>query len=1089
MNSSSKHMLDNWENKGKVFNNLSQSLSDAETFRIVSAYFSIYGFDLLKDNLHQLKDVRFLYGDPSSVGELDPGDKEAKSFNLTEDGITPKHSLHQKALARQCEKWVDTDAVRIRSIAKSNFLHGKMYLTDSQEDGAAIVGSSNFTRRGLGGGTSPNLEINLQIHDPDIRAELRDWFDNIWSDKNLTEDVKQQVIDSLKRIGRDHAPELIYFKTLYELFKEDIEARQTGDQQLQDIHLYDTEIWNKLYEFQKDGVKSIIARLNRYNGCILADSVGLGKTYTALAVIKYFELRNQRALVLCPKKLHENWSLYPIYNSNRHNPFENDRFDYSLLSHTDLSRDKGNAGGINLANFNWKSFDLLVIDESHNFRNHEGKRYERLLNEVIKQGGKTKVLMLSATPVNTSLVDLRNQIHLMTENQDNIFNDDLGINSINNLINSTQRQFKQWEKSELPANHRRSKTELLENLGIDFFRLLGAVSISRSRRQVEAFYSQEMRKIGKFPKRENPENSYPNTDLKGELSYKDLSDEIEKFELSIYRPSEYAVSERAKKWLETEKAKFRFNQKNREYYLMYMMRVNFLKRLESSPHSLTLTLKRTIEKINTMLGRIEEYQRYRQTKLSTDELTTQNTTPDEDEDDEDFLINRRAQHPYSLHDLDTVQWAKDLYKDREVLDKAYKSVKQITPRRDGKLLQIKQHIRDKALNPTTDRKGRVNRKLLIFTTFKDTAQYLYDNLYALAHDLNLSIAMVSGDTTRTTAGGNNFNDILTNFAPAARNRNSNGNDREIDILIATDCISEGQNLQDCDTVINYDIHWNPVRIIQRFGRIDRIGSQNDSIRMVNYWPTAKMEHYLHLQTRVQARMALADATASGDENLLDSEADFQTEISFRDQQLMQLRDEILDLDDQDDGLVMSDFTLDYFFSQLLQYLEKNKDELDQTPYGAYAITSTNLRETHPGIIWVLKQRNTNQNQRLKVTSPVHPFYLVHIRENGDIRYTAANARQTLDLFEALAAGQTEPINQLCAKFDRETNNGTNMYMYSEFLNKAIDHISQAHNATQTRHLGMIGNRDFKLTPSSQAPRNENDFELVTWLIIRPDLYH
>ena len=1078
-----RHILDN--RCGTVADYLREWLSAADVFRLVSAYFTIYGYEALQNELHGIKDIRFLFGDPGSVSDLDPGAKAQKAFDLTEDGLAPQYILQQKYLARQCAKWVRGKGVKIRSIGQSNFLHGKMYLTEAADAGAAVVGSSNFTRSGLGSGTSANVEINLATQDAAVCAELQQWFDDLWVQGALTKDVKKEVLDALARIGKDHTPEFIYYKTLYELFRGDIEARKDGESQLEDTHLYDTAIWKALYGFQKDGAKSVIARLRQYNGCILADSVGLGKTYTALAVIKFFELRNERVLVLCPNKLRENWALYPAYTAQASNPFLDDRFGYTLLSHTDLSRDMGKAGDIDLANFKWRNFDMVVIDESHNFRNDskprsdEGgrirhSRYSRLLEEVIKAGPQTKVLMLSATPVNTSLIDLRNQIYLMTEKREDVFRESLGIGHIGNLLRQTQKAFKTWE-NKADKDGKKDKTKLLETLGTDFFKLLGGVSIARSRQQIERFYAEEMDRIGQFPTREQPKNCYPLTDLKGELSYKELSEQIEEFALSIYRPSSYVTSAEAKKRLANEKKELRFNQADRERFLIGMIRVNFLKRLESSAHSLTETLGRTIGKIKDLLEKIDRYEQNQPLDAQADIL------PNDDEDDEEFLINR-ARTPYHLRELDLPRWKKDLQKDEKTLEAVHKRVSIIAPERDGKLREIKAYIQDKAQHPTTDKDDRANRKILVFTTFKDTAGYLYENLADLANELELNMAMVSGDVTRTMSGANNFNAILTNFAPCARGRT--GSTDEVDLLIATDCISEGQNLQDCDTVLNYDIHWNPVRIIQRFGRIDRIGSRNQSVRMVNYWPTRDMEVYLHLQSRVQARMALADATASGDDDPLneDPSEQIQMELNFRDEQLKKMREEVLDLDELSDGVVMSDFTLDYFFAQLLRYLEQNREELESMPYGAYAVTDEQGDAARPGAIFFLRQRNASTDNREKRASPIHPYYVVYIRDNGDIRYGCANARQVLELFESVAVGKTKPLQRLCDQFDQETRDGQDMARYNKLLNAVIAHIDGADRATQIRQLGINGQRDFRL-PVQSVNSNNSDFELVTWLVV------
>ena len=1076
-----KHILDN--RRATVVDYLREQLRAAEVFRLVSAYFTIYGYGALQSELRGIGDVRFLFGDPASVGEVDPSGKQEQSFALTEGGLSPNLALSQKWLARQCADWVRRKGVKIRSVGKSNFLHGKMYLAESTRGRAAVVGSSNFTRNGLGGGTSANVEINLATRDAGVCAELRAWFDDLWADEALTVDVKRDVLAALNRIGEDHAPEFIYFKTLYELFRADIEERQDGETQLAETHLYDTEIWNALYGFQKDGAKSAIARLLRHNGCILADSVGLGKTYTALAAIKFFELRNERVLVLCPKKLRENWALYPVANAHVHNPFPADRFGYTLLSHTDLSRNSGRAGDIDLAHFNWRNFDLVVIDESHNFRNDtkprtgdDGEirhsRYSRLLEEVIEEGTKTKVLMLSATPVNTSLIDLRNQIYLMTEKREDVFRDSLGIGDIGALLKEAQRAFKAWETK---ADSKRDKSELGAMLGADFFGLLGGVSIARSRRQIEKFYAEEMDRIGKFPAHQKPENAYPKTDLCGDLSYQKLSDQIGQFALSIYRPSSYVTGEEAKKRLAKEKKDLHFNQADRERFLIGMMRTNFLKRLESSAHSLAKTLGRTVGKIDDMIAKIDRYAQRTAQDARADIL------PDDDEDDEEFLVNR-ARTPYHLRELDLDAWKRDLQRDRAILTSVWERVKAIDPQRDGKLKAIAEHIRNKARNPTRNRDGKPNRKMLVFTTFKDTARYLYDNLTGLARELNIDIAMVSGDETHTSVGNNDFNAILTDFAPVARNRGATDDTAEIDLLIATDCISEGQNLQDCDTVLNYDIHWNPVRLIQRFGRVDRIGSRNPSVQMINYWPTRDMDVYLRLQHRVEARMALADAAASGDDDPLGEDA-AQTEINFRDEQLKKLREEVVDFDALSDGVVMSDFTFDYFFAQLLRYLEKNKAALEAMPNGVYAVTRGHGDTARPGAIFFFRQRDASADRREKAASPVHPYYAVYVRDSGDIRYGCAHARQVLELFESVAVGKTEPLQKLCDQFDHETQNGRDMTHYNRLLNAVMAHISGANKTTYIQHLGLRGPRDFKLPAKTKAQNATSDFELVTWLVI------
>ncbi len=1071
--------------RGHAYKFLQNEIKEGSALSIVSAYFTIYAYKELEKELHDIAELRFLFGDPNFIKSLDPNNRERKAFEITDTGLTVTSQLLQKPLALACAAWMEEKKIQIRSTRDANLLHGKMYHIVNNGIEKAMLGSSNFTVRGLGlSEKSNNIELNLEVDNDRDRNDLKRWFDKIWNDTELVEDVKQKVLDALAQIGKDHAPEIVYYKTLYELFREEIESRETDEKTLKDVHLYDTKIWETLYRFQQEGMKSVIARLLRHNGCILADSVGLGKTYTALAVIKFFELRGERVLVLCPKKLRDNWALYPSSNSQADNPFLDDDFGYTLLSHTDLSRDTGMSGDVNLERMKWHRFGLVVIDESHNFRNDtkatydengalvKHSRYTRLLEEVVKKGAKTKVLMLSATPVNTSLLDLRNQIYLMTEKRENAFSESLGISNLRTLLRQAQKAFKNWE-----ADGRKNKAELLADLGADFFQLLGAVSIARSRRHIKTYYADEMERIGEFPTPQKPINCHPDTDLTGELSYEELANQIDKFGLAIYQPSSYVISETAKQRLAAEKERHRFNQEDRERFLIGMMLTNFLKRLESSAHSLSKTLGRTLEKIDAMLEKIERYEQHPKIADAAVE-----TVPDEDEDDEEFLVNR-ARHPYHLKELDCERWKADLITDRATLAAGLEQVEAITPQRDGKLKAITAQIRKKAENPTRTKDGKLNRKLLVFTTFKDTADYLYAQLTPLAKELKLNMATVSGSSTDTTCGTNNFGDILNRFAPKART-DKEGIDDEIDLLIATDCISEGQNLQDCDTVLNYDIHWNPVRIIQRFGRIDRIGSRNRTVKMINYWPTEDMEAYLRLQSRVESRMALADAAASGDDDPLNEHTyeAAQMELNFRDEQLKQLREDVLDLDDLSDNVVMSDFTLDHFFDQLLKYLERKKTELDATPNGAYAVTTY---ENERGVIFFLRQRNTTTDRANKTPSPIYPFYTVYIRKNGDIRYGCANTKQVLELFEVATLGKEEPIDALCRQFDRETKQGAKMETYNRLLETVIEHITHSHSRTQRKSLRRGAQRGAKLSSASETPRDTSDFELITWLIITP----
>ncbi len=842
----------------------------------------------------------------------------------------------------------------------------------------------------------------------------------------------------------------------------------------------------------------IINRLRQHKGCILADSVGLGKTFTALAVIRYYEAKNQRVLVLCPKKLSENWKLYSTQFGQQGNPFTEDNFHYTLLHHTDLSRYSGESNGINLERFDWSAYGLVVIDESHNFRNESrsardeyGKiirhsRYERLLQDVIHKGGETKVLMLSATPVNTSLDDLRNQIFFMTGKQEDAFSETLGIKNFRTMISTAQKQFKQWEQQ----SDAKDKRDLLDALGGEFFTLLDAVSIARSRRHVKKFYPEVVEKSGGFPIQARPKNEAPATDDLGELSYEILNEEIQNFRLSIYTPAAYIISEQGRQVLEEEKKQLHFNQADREKWLIGMIRVNFLKRLESAAPSLASTLNRTIKKIEEQLDKIQRYETHEIIDAEADVL------PEDDLEDEDFMVNK-ARHTFHLKDLDLSRWREDLLNDKNVLQGVHQRVDAIGPQRDGKLIALKTRIKNKLNHPTQDKDGRQNRKVLVFTAFKDTADYLYEQLMPLIEECGANCAMVSGDETKTTYNNNNFNDILTNFAPIGRGRFKRDNagqpipdgKPEIDILIATDCVSEGQNLQDCDLVVNYDIHWNPVRLIQRFGRIDRIGSRNQVVGMVNYWPIKGLDHYLNLQSRVEARMALVDATATGDEppirvSELDELASMDT--SFRDTQMRHLYNNALDLDDLDDSVTLSDFSLDDFLAQLMNYLQQNREQLESIPQGIYAVTDCAQTQSSlfsgvakPGVIFCLRQKNPSQDNRVR--SPLKPYYLVYLHNDGEVRYNYMHARQTLELFGELTRGQGEPLLPLCDAFDLETDHGRSMEKYDRLLDSVFSEISKLFEQQETHGLGY---RDGIMSKHSERPRDANDFELVTWLVIK-----
>ena len=1076
---------------------LRDEIAPDSTLSFVSAYFTIYAYEALRDVLEAAGPLRFLYGDPQGVGTVDPAANEPKAFKLAEDGgIELKHTLAQKALAKACAAWIERQ-VDVRTVQAANFLHGKLYhIAQPGGSSAAVLGSSNFTRRGLGLGSVPNIELNTLIGDPKERTTLQEWFNRLWSDDTLTRDAKQEVLAALERLHTPYSPEFVYYKTLFHIFEERLAEVGEPDGLLDGVHLYDTEVWKRLYEFQREGAKSAINRLLRHNGCIVADSVGLGKTWTALAVIKFFEIRNERVLVLCPKRLEQNWVRYTSRAAYRNNPFDKDRLGYTVLAHTDLSRYEGKAGDIDLAQFNWGAFDLIVIDESHNFRN-EGRdhtdehgtvirrsRYNRLLEEVLKGGVHTKVLMLSATPVNTSLRDLRNQIYLMTEKRQDAFKEALGIGNIQAMFGTAEKQFQQWEAKRRSRSDGRgaSKESLLASLGADFLALLDAVTIARSREHIRRYYPQVVKKIGGFPTRARPRNLYPPTDSQGKLSYEDLHERIGNLSLAVYTPSAYLKDESK---LEAERKQFGFDQSTREHYLTAMLRMNLLKRLESSAHAFALTLGRILDKIRDVEHRINAWQQ------SADAGMEINVDPEDDADDEEFAVGNRRRYRFEELDLDA--WTEDLTQDRSDFEHLHALAVQVDVERDAKLADLKRVVAKKVRSAPKDKDGRPNRKVLVFTTFADTARYLYDNVAEWAQELGVHAALATGGNgNMATRGRSSMEDILGRFAPRAQQWPKDTD--EIDILIATDCLSEGQNLQDCDLVVNYDVHWNPVRLMQRFGRIDRLGSRNKEVGMVNFWPTEDLNRYLNLKNRVEARMALVDATATGLDDPLEVDAKaaqaktaVQLELQFRDQQLRRLRDETLDVEEADDGVSMNDLTLDDFVADLLNYIQQHREALEAAPFGIYALAeakqargeSTASDAARSGVIFCLKQKATVTQ---KTPNRLQPYYLTYIRDDGTVRFTFRQAKQVLALFQCVAHGADQAVVALEDAFGDETEDGKDMAKYERLLDKTLRSIAGTFGDAQQQALGQ--DRHAKLAPAPEQPKHGADFQLVTWLVLK-----
>ncbi len=1073
---------------GTVAQFLQETIKPGADLSFVSAYFTIHAFDKLRNQLEQIEKLRFLFGEPDFLRQIG-NQTEGKAFRITDEDLTLRQQLQQTPIARACAAWIRAK-VQIKSITQANFLHGKLYHIDNGGLVESMMGSSNFTLKGLG--ASPdgrnNIELNMIVDSTRDRHDLKTWFDTLWNDESLVTDMTADVLNYLAQFYKNHAPEFVYYKMLFHLFDKFIEENASIEAAIERTRLTETQIWQFLYEFQKDGVKGAINKLRKYHGCIIADSVGLGKTFEALAIIKQYELQNKRVLVLCPKQLMDNWIIYQANVNSSLNLFLNDRFGYTVLCHTDLTREDGQRDNIRFNSFNWGIYDLVVIDESHNFRNNAvGKRdeagqisrysrYQWLLEKVIQQGGQTDVLLLSATPVNNDLKDLRNQLYLITAGKNDAFYESMGIPDLKNTMTDAQRKFLAWAKKPKP----RSRQDLLNELNSAFFKLLDEITIARSRHHVQQYYAKVIAQVGEFPQRAKPRSLYPALDLKEQfISFDQLSEEISRYRLAVFSPIEYVYDAHRDRYDSLGQTTSNFKQTHRERFLIGMMKVNFMKRLESCVQSFSQTMARTIDKIEKLEQKLTAYQRSKTAQAEISIAEDEDILEDTPEDGE--TIGKLS---YRLEHLDIERWLTDLRQDKTQLTKIYVEAQAITPDRDGKLAMLKEVMAEKVKNPPTNKVGRLNRKLLIFTAFADTADYLYRNLKPwVQNTLGLHIAMVTGGgRVETTFGKAEFSHILTNFAPRAKYRDKLRGlpqEGEIEVLIATDCVSEGQNLQDCDWVINYDIHWNPVRLIQRFGRIDRINSQNTAIQMVNFWPTEDLNKHINLINRVESRMVLVDIAATASDNLfapLDEET-LPPELDYRTQQLLKLQTEVLDLDDFEDTMPLTEFTLDDFRQDLIHYLESNKRLLEDAPEGIYTVVPT-ATAAPSGVIFCLRHKEKMADaERI---NPLRPYYLVYIEEDMVIHFNFTALKQILGVLRQLCLGKDKPYEEACTWFDELTEQGTSMKKYDMLLNGAV----QAADAIfYRRAMGQL-----QMGRGARLPETVHletkDFDLVAWLVIK-----
>lgn len=1066
---------------------LSVEIKQGSKISIAAACFSIYAFQELKTQLSQIDELRFIFTSPTFVTEK--AKKERREFYIprltrernlygTEFEVKLRNELTQKAIAKECAEWIKKKVTFKSNVSNENMM-GFINVDDKN-----YMPINEFSTVGLGcerGNNAYNIIQKTELPFSKIYLEL---FDQLWDDKTKLQNVTDEVIDNITAAYKENSPDFIYFMTLYNIFNEFLDDISEDVLPNEATGFKESKIWGMLYNFQKDAALAIINKLEKYNGCILADSVGLGKTFTALAVIKYYENRNKSVLVLCPKKLTNNWNTYKDNYVN--NPIAADRLRYDVLYHTDLNRTHGTSNGLDLDRLNWGNYDLVVIDESHNFRNGgklvenpdedtKDNRYVTLMKKVIRAGVKTKVLMLSATPVNNRFNDLKNQLALAYEGHTDYIDEKLNTTrSIDEIFKNAQRAFNTWSKWE-PCD--RTTENLLKMLDFDFFEVLDSVTIARSRKHIQKYY--DMADIGTFPTRLKPISLRPHlTDLKKAISYNEIFEQLMLLTLTIYTPTHYILPSKMEKYAELygdNKVNVGFTQANREQGIRRLTAINLMKRMESSVYSFNLTLIRIKDLINSTIETIDRFDKHSGTTLDLTDISDMDEFDAEDQNSNDlFSFGKKVK--IDLADMDYVSWRDTLEKDAEILELLTYMIGDITPEHDSKLQELFRVINNKITHPINGG----NKKLIIFTAFADTADYLYDNVSRyVKENFGLNTAMISGSVEgRTTCPKlhADLNTVLTCFSPISKGRDLFDSipKVDIDILIATDCISEGQNLQDCDYLINYDIHWNPVRIIQRFGRIDRIGSKNKVIQLVNFWPDVTLDDYINLKAKVETRMKIVDMTATGDDNLLSDEE--KTDLEYRKAQLKKLQDEVVDIEDMTTGISIMDLGLNEFRLDLLDYIKYHPD-IDKAPFGLHSVVTAN-EDAPAGVIYVLKNRSDSVNINNK--NRLHPFYMVYIGNDGEVICDHLSPKEMLDKMRLLCKGKTEPIPEAYKPFNKETRDGKNMAQLSKLLGDAIASIIEVKDESDIDSFLGGGQVSFL----SNEIKGLDDFELISFLVVR-----
>jgi len=1127
-------ILDNENNNPKVYEWIEENTKEGN-IDIVTGYFTIGALAYMSKKINgYIKNYRLILGNIVSKES-----KEERPLDLLNENLSIDACFNLHKLAKEAVEFLQQNNVDAKTL-EPNFCHAKVYLhkrnSKNPRDHYYITGSSNLTEAGIGLRVNNNIELNLAgSGDAPQYTELVQWFDQLWKNEKahskktilndkgekVQVDFKKYLIEEIQKIFKQYSPKELYFKILFELFGDDLLMEKSDPEFNRQIgRLENSVVYNALFEFQKKGVLSLIKMLQQYNGAILADAVGLGKTWSALAVMKFFQIEGYDVVLMCPKKLRNNWERYL---KNRFSKFEDDKFDYIIRYHTDLFEDRMNKDGITLNDyFQSDRPKLFVIDESHNLRNNKSARYKYLVENILKKNSLIKVLMLSATPINNTLLDIRNQFKLMVKDQNDGFYETLGIKNIDYTFNAAQKRFNEWREKPNPVI-----ADFIRELPSNFFKLTDALIVARTRKMIEG-----MQDGLDFPKKEKPENLFVTPKAIGNFeNFEELFNHFPPM-LSGYQPSFYADSGVEKSVLEDEK--------QRDEFLVKMMYILLVKRLESSWFSFSETVDKIRVHHDNALERIKKYQ---ETKK---DFETEN--PDvsvfEDEDMigvfEDMTLGKKRK--IKLSDIDQngklEAYKKDLKKDLDSLDNLKSNLVRFKKEIENEIkVKNNQKSKDTKLEVLIDKinKKRVsgnncrNQKVLVFTVYKDTATYLFDQLKNRGFD---KMAMVSGDEAKAwdmNESTADFESLLERFAPYTKlfrekewksfeTKSENETEQfeewkgwlsgvdektyykvenPIDILIATDVLSEGQNLQDCDLVINYDIHWNPVRVIQRMGRIDRLGSPNDKIYGINFWPTDNINSYLNLQGRIEQRMATmqlagSEVDISFSESFEEMAKDEQLEKKQKDRMLEQMQTSWEDIEVSEQGLGFNDLSLEIFRQDLLEELRKNEKAYKAMPNGVYSgFVGDRKDKVEEGLVALLGYPSKKSGIAKDFRYQTHD--LIYIDQNGGS--ILLNQKEILDLLSA----NKEKDRFVKKEIDMADEKTLKVLIDSikKWINNQAVEIEEQEDGTKKEKMGKYaldvlnklkhGDKDavdrIKMNITDKEIYSHDNFDLIAWFIV------